>query len=215
MSTDLKYFDFIVPCGIAGAGVTSLERELGAAPPLADVRRVVTERFVAQFGAEVAVGRFDHLTVSCTILRERRMGPEVLLLRRHPYRGGFWQPVTGTVEPGESSEACAKRELGEETGIVDAPIEPLGYEHSFLFGEPRSERAPRLFRETAFWAYVEGDPPVKLDSAEHVEFAWVSARDALRRVPFAGLKEGLRRAMRASRQRMAARRSRGWSRRTP
>lgn len=45
VSTDLHYFDLIVPCGVAGKGVTSLERALGRAVPLGEVR----ERLVAQF----------------------------------------------------------------------------------------------------------------------------------------------------------------------
>jgi len=35
--SDLSYFDTIVPCGITEGGLTSLERELGAAPDRADV----------------------------------------------------------------------------------------------------------------------------------------------------------------------------------
>jgi lipoate-protein ligase B len=38
VSTDLRYFDLIVPCGIAGRGVTSLERALGRAVSASDVR---------------------------------------------------------------------------------------------------------------------------------------------------------------------------------
>jgi lipoyl(octanoyl) transferase len=34
VSTDLRWFQAIVPCGIADAGVTSIERVLGVAPPL-------------------------------------------------------------------------------------------------------------------------------------------------------------------------------------
>ena len=29
VNTDLSYFDYIVPCGIKGKGVTSMENELG------------------------------------------------------------------------------------------------------------------------------------------------------------------------------------------
>lgn len=45
VSTDLRYFDLIVPCGIAGKRATSLERALGRAVPDQEVR----ERLVAHF----------------------------------------------------------------------------------------------------------------------------------------------------------------------
>ena len=37
VSTDLRFFEMIHPCGEAGARVTSLERLLGEAPPLGQV----------------------------------------------------------------------------------------------------------------------------------------------------------------------------------
>lgn len=37
VSTDLRYFDYIVPCGIADKAITSLARELGTAPDLSEV----------------------------------------------------------------------------------------------------------------------------------------------------------------------------------
>ena len=44
VSTELSYFDAIVPCGISGRGVTSLSRLLGTAPALQEVAaRVATE----------------------------------------------------------------------------------------------------------------------------------------------------------------------------
>jgi lipoate-protein ligase B len=47
VSTDLRYFDLIVPCGVAGKRATSLERALGRTVPLKDVR----ERLVAHFAS--------------------------------------------------------------------------------------------------------------------------------------------------------------------
>ena len=39
VSTDLSFFEMIVPCGIVGKGVTSMEKLLGRAPSLEDVAR--------------------------------------------------------------------------------------------------------------------------------------------------------------------------------
>ncbi len=49
VATDLSFFDLIVPCGIADAGVTSLARELGDAPPMDAVMDVVAREFAAVF----------------------------------------------------------------------------------------------------------------------------------------------------------------------
>ncbi len=53
VSTDLRYFDLIVPCGIAGKGVTSLERALGRAVSLPDARERLIEHFASVFDQEV------------------------------------------------------------------------------------------------------------------------------------------------------------------
>jgi lipoate-protein ligase B len=45
VTTDLSYFDLIVPCGIDGVVMTSLERELGTAPPWDTVERAVADAF--------------------------------------------------------------------------------------------------------------------------------------------------------------------------
>jgi lipoyl(octanoyl) transferase len=52
VSTDLAAFELIVPCGIRGRGVTSLERLLGRAVPLEEVLERVSAQFAAVFGRE-------------------------------------------------------------------------------------------------------------------------------------------------------------------
>jgi lipoate-protein ligase B len=49
VSTDLSYFDLIVPCGIPGVQMTSIEREVGTAVSLPRVAEVVARRFAAGF----------------------------------------------------------------------------------------------------------------------------------------------------------------------
>jgi lipoyl(octanoyl) transferase len=55
VSTDLRYFDLIVPCGIAGCHSTSLEKLLGRPVALAGVAPVVTEVFGEIFNREMHV----------------------------------------------------------------------------------------------------------------------------------------------------------------
>jgi lipoyl(octanoyl) transferase len=50
VSTDLRYFDLIVPCGIQDARSTSLERILGRAVETAEVKARLTKHFAEVFG---------------------------------------------------------------------------------------------------------------------------------------------------------------------
>ena len=50
VSTDLSRFDLIVPCGIAGRGVTSLEREVGSKLDQNEVESRVVAEFARVFG---------------------------------------------------------------------------------------------------------------------------------------------------------------------
>lgn len=53
VTTDLSYFDLIVPCGLRGAGVTSLRHELGRSVPLDEVESKFLARFGERFGVVV------------------------------------------------------------------------------------------------------------------------------------------------------------------
>lgn len=53
VSTDLRWFDAIVPCGIADAGVTSMERLLRVAPPHEAVEDAFIEAFACVFEVRV------------------------------------------------------------------------------------------------------------------------------------------------------------------
>ena len=53
---------------------------------------------------------------------------DVLLLRQYRWAisGWLWEAPAGKLDPGEAPEACAGRELEEETGHVAGRLEPLG-----------------------------------------------------------------------------------------
>jgi lipoyl(octanoyl) transferase len=199
VSTDLRDFDAIVPCGIADASVASLQGLLGRTPP------DVEDRFVAR-AAEVWESQVSEVpcelrTISVAITDERG---RVLLLRRTPERGGFWQILTGRCEPGESPLQTAGREIFEETGFSPALAElrDLDYTHAFALGKPPSSgpaapdapaaTAPRFARETAFALRASGDPSL---SGEHDAFCWCALEEALPLLPFAGLRRAARLAV--------------------
>lgn len=53
VSTDLDWFGLIVPCGISDAGVTSMERLLGKAPPHQEVEDAFVDAFATVFEGQL------------------------------------------------------------------------------------------------------------------------------------------------------------------
>jgi lipoyl(octanoyl) transferase len=53
VNTDLKYFDYIVPCGITDKSVTSMQKELGKVVNEEEVKELLWHEFGEVFGASV------------------------------------------------------------------------------------------------------------------------------------------------------------------
>jgi lipoyl(octanoyl) transferase len=192
----LTHFQAIVPCGISDPrlGVTSLAAELAArgreTPPREEVEgRLAAHLAEALVRAAAPSSGPDLRTVSVVPVGA---DGRVLLLRRSPARGGFWQPVTGRIERGESVEAAARRELREETG-ADVPVEPLSYRHSFALDPSLNRVRPGdlvLVEETAFAARLPAGFAATL-SDEHAEHAWATPEEAAKLLRFAGLRRAV------------------------
>ncbi|MBD0331006.1 MAG: NUDIX domain-containing protein [Thermoleophilia bacterium] len=104
------------------------------------------------------------------VWRARRGGREWLLLHRRAAGGPefegewAWTPPSGARFPEESVEACARRELAEETGLV---LEP----------------EPTVCGSDEWTLFVAQAPPeaeIRLD-AEHDRYLWASLEEACRR----------------------------------
>ena len=61
VSTDLRYFDLIVPCGIAERKATSLEKLLDRAVALDEVKPSLIHHFEGLFGLQASTKSFDEL----------------------------------------------------------------------------------------------------------------------------------------------------------
>jgi 8-oxo-dGTP pyrophosphatase MutT (NUDIX family) len=113
------------------------------------------------------------IEVEAIIFRRNDKRIEYLLLKRLPQKNGFWQPVTGGVEEGETREEALHREIREETGVKNtvAVIESLYY---FEFSDPNPNQ------EYVYGVEVSPSEQIVFDRKEHSEYRWCSFQDALR-----------------------------------
>jgi 8-oxo-dGTP pyrophosphatase MutT (NUDIX family) len=99
-------------------------------------------------------GKWKHAhSAGGVVIRDGAHGREFLAIR--PVGGARWQLPKGTLEPGESSEAAAVREVREEGGVdghIVAPLEPISY--FFRHG------GQQIRKQVDFYvmAYDGGDP---------------------------------------------------------
>lgn len=106
---------------------------------------------------------------------------DVLLIERakHP---GFWQSVTGSMEPGENIVQTAQREVFEETGIA-APVQDFvawNITNNFRITLTPERFAPgtRFNEEHVFSLCVPMQVPVTLAAEEHLAWRWLPYREA-------------------------------------
>jgi len=125
------------------------------------------------------------IQVEAIIFRRNGNVIEYLLLKRLPEKNGFWQPMTGGVEEGETRDEALQREIMEETGVrnIVAVIEGLYY---FEFSDPN------LNQEYVYGVEVSPSEDIVLDPKEHSEYKWCSFQEALQLLHWKENKEALR-----------------------
>ncbi len=91
----------------------------------------------------------------------RGQDPTILMIRQYRYAAGgpLWEIPAGTLDPGEDPEACARRELLEETGVSAARLERL----TSIFTTPG-------FTDEVIHLYVASDLTTGEPSRERDEF---------------------------------------------
>ncbi len=92
-----------------------------------------------------------------------------LLLQTNKKRGEFWQNVTGKIDPGESYEEGALREVIEETKLNPEWIInfiDLKLSHDFI------DEKNRNVHEKAFLCLIDRKFEVTIDPHEHQDYRW-------------------------------------------
>lgn len=192
---NLDHFRWITPCGFTDKGVCSLASLLGANTPSWEDATDRLQAHLAEFLAlDLQPVQAPSRSVSAMTWRRGSTRPEVLMMLRVPEHGLWWQSVTGMMEPGESPEQTAHRELLEETGLTGA-LRPLGLSHSFwvdpaIVRFPDAE--PRFNTETCYSMEVAPEVQVRLEPREHSEFRWCGLEEAHNLMKWEGSKGSLR-----------------------
>lgn len=114
--------------------------------------------------------------------------PRAALIARHDRRGRLvWSLPKGHVEPGETPEAAAIREVREETGIDGRVLAPLGtIDFWFVVEDRRVHKTVHHFLLEAFGGELCDD------DIEVVEVAWVPLAEVHDRLAYADERRLLR-----------------------
>ena len=196
---NLDHFRWITPCGFTDKGVCSLASLLGdGAPTWEEAADFLQGHLIHYLALDLQPVQPPTRSVSALTWRRGVAGPEILMMLRVPEHGFWWQSVTGMMEPGETPEETAHRELQEETGLRGS-LRSLDFAHTFwvdpaILGFPAGE--PRFNTEICFAMEVSRDAEVVLAPDEHTEFLWCSLDEAHERMRWEGSKAALARLRR-------------------
>ncbi len=106
------------------------------------------------------------------------------------YSYGHWDFPKGNIESGETEIETIKREVMEETGIIDITlIEGFRQQISYKY-----RKKSKLINKTVIYYLAETKSNKVVLSFEHVNFAWLNFKDALDKLSFDNSKRVLKNA---------------------
>lgn len=130
------------------------------------------------------------------LIRKEKGVNLILLVREHATTGvveerGTWGLPKGHGNPGETPVEAARRELAEETGIMECVIDP---ETSWSITYPVSKNGSHFEKTVTFFLGSTDQIGLKPVPGEIAECGWFSFEDAIKKVTFESVREILQKA---------------------
>ena len=138
------------------------------------------------------------IQVQSIVFRKKENKQEFLLLKRTAEKGGFWQPVSGGMEPEDKTILdTAYRELKEEANIQKKDIiKTLKDVHYFEVDEHYLTNEPiEPIKEYVFGIEIKPETKISIENNhcnEHEEIKWTVFDEAIKMLKWENNKEGFK-----------------------
>jgi len=106
------------------------------------------------------------------------------------YKAGHWGFPKGHVENGETEMQALRREVKEETGLVDI-FQVKGFKEIIHYFFRKDGKV--VYKEVTFYLFENNETNVVL-SDEHVGYEWLKFHEAMSRLTYQNSREVLRKA---------------------
>jgi 8-oxo-dGTP pyrophosphatase MutT (NUDIX family) len=125
--------------------------------------------------------RPNEISSGGVVVRPAATGPEICLVSD----GKHWGFPKGLVEPGESADAAALREIAEETGILRSSLQLIAALPNSEYVFRRPNRGALVFKRVHhFLVAVPEDTALHPDPAEIAGAVWLGFEEAHGRLSF-------------------------------
>ena len=119
---------------------------------------------------------------------------KILVIKRKPEDGGFWQTITGTLKEGETLRDTLIREIKEEVGIPQKNISNISeIVHTFTW-------LKKGWPQTEYVFVVEVVSNKVTLGNEHTSYVWLEGEKAIKKVKTENNKIAIRKALKWLRQ---------------